>query len=145
MGEMSAAMREFTRRAGTTELTLQQCGACGSVQWPPREICHACLSDALEWRVVEPSGVILSETILHTSLDEFFRNRLPWRVGTVRLDAGPVAYAHLHARVGASDAARIEAHEDHQGRGVLIALPIDFGTLTDDPKLFDLVSKGRNK
>jgi uncharacterized OB-fold protein len=140
MSEMSAAMREFARRANGEGLELQRCDACGAVQWPPREVCGACWSDALQWREVSQSGVLIATTTLHVSMESFFRARLPWRVGTVRLDAGPVAYAHLHERAQEGEAVRVEAHGDVKGRGVLIALPADGAPLEDDVKLQELIS-----
>jgi uncharacterized OB-fold protein len=137
MAEMSAAMREFARRAGSGSLEMQKCAACGCVQWPPREVCRSCLSDALEWSPVLASGTLSAATTLHASMEEFFRARLPWRIGTVRLDAGPVAYAHLHQAVAEGDIVRIESHRDFKGRGVLVALPLQGGV---DPKIAELIS-----
>ena len=137
MADMSAAMREFARRAGAGVLELQQCAACGAIQWPPRDICGACWSDALQWREFPAAGFVLAATTLHASMEEFFRARLPWRVGAVRLDAGPVSYAHLHQGVAEGDPVRIEAHRDFNGRGVLVALPLQGG---DDPKIAELIS-----
>jgi len=139
MAEMSAAMREFTRRAGAETLEMQKCAACSAVQWPPRDVCGACLSDALQWSDISADGVLLAATTLHASLEEYFRARLPWRVGTVRLDAGPVVYAHLHHAVAEGDAVRIKAHRDFEGRGVLVAFPPSGGA--NDLKISDLISK----
>ena len=140
MAEMSAAMRAFTERAKGDAFDLQTCAACGVVAWPPREACAFCWSAVLEWKTASAAGVILAATTLHVSHEAFFRARLPWRVATVRLDDGPVAYAHLHRLVAEGDTVRIEAHADYRGRGVLIALPLSGGGVDEDPRLFDLVS-----
>ena len=58
------------------------------MQYPPREACHRCLSPSLNWRAQGGDGELLSQTTLHHSNDLFFRERLPWRLGLVRLDAG---------------------------------------------------------
>ena len=139
MAEMSAAMSEFTRRAGEGGLQLQRCADCGTVQWPPRDACGACWSPALQWTEISASGVVIAATALHVSMEEFFRARLPWRVGVVRLDGGPVVYAHLHRALGEGDAAHIEAQVDYKGRGVLVAAPPRGGEV--DPNISDLVSK----
>ena len=47
-----------------------------------------------------------AETTIRTSTDVYFRERMPWRIGTVQLDAGPSIVAHLH---GDLRARRIEA------------------------------------
>lgn len=140
MSKMSAAMTEFASRANGERLELQQCDACGAIQWPPRDVCGACWSDALQWREVPPSGALLATTMLHVSMESFFRERLPWRVGTVRLDNGAIAYAHVHERAKDGEKVRIKAHRDFRGRGVLIALPADGARLEDDRKLKELVS-----
>ncbi len=45
------------------------------------------------------AGELLADTVLHHSNDLFFRERLPWRLGLVRLDVGPTVVAHLHGDV----------------------------------------------
>lgn len=140
MAEMSDAMRAFVERAARNALEMQVCDDCGAVAWPPREGCAACWSAGLAWRAVAPTGVVIAETRLHVSFEEFFRSRLPWRVGTIKLDAGAAAYAHLHAGVREGDKTLIEAHLDYRGRGVLIALPPG-GSVADDARLRDLVSQ----
>lgn len=133
-------MRAFAMRAKGAAFDLQKCAACGAVSWPPREVCAICWSDAFEWRKASGAGVILAATTLHVSYEPFFRERLPWRVAVVRLDDGPVAYAHLHYLVVEGDAAKIEAHTDYRGRGVFLALPrIGWGA-DSDPRLFELIS-----
>lgn len=144
MVETSAALAAFAARAASGGLHLQVCAACGAVAWPPREACSACLSDGLCWCAVSANGTVLAATTLHVSLEGFFRARLPWRVGTVKLEAGPVAYAHLHARVAEGDVVKIEAHADYCGRPVLIALPLACA-IADDPKLADLIKSRRNE
>lgn len=144
MAETSGVMRAFADRAAAGSLHLQVCAACGLVAWPPREACSACLSDRLDWRAVSANATLLAATTLHVSLEEFFRSRLPWRVGAVKLEAGPIAYAHLHARVAEGDLVRIEAATDYCGRPVLIALPPE-SAIADDPKLADLIKKWRNE
>lgn len=138
MTEMSAAMREFAQRAGAGGLLMQACTACGAIEWPPRDVCRRCWSDSLQWTPVNAAGVVIATTMLHASMEDFFRARLPWRVGTIRLAAGPVAYAHLHRALAEGDAARIEAHLDFKGRGVLVALPVDAGEI--DQRLSELTS-----
>lgn len=139
MAEMSVAMREFSRRADGGGFQLQKCVACGAVQWPPRDICGECWTDALRWEEVSPSGAVVASTTLHASMEEFFRKRLPWRVAIVRLEAGPVVYAHLGGAAAPGDAVRLEARRDFKGRGVLIARSLSGNE--EDPKLAKFVSE----
>ena len=138
MTDMSGAASEFAMRAKNGRFDLQRCEECGAVSWPPRDACASCWSDQLIWTAVAQTGVVLAATTLHASQDEFFRARLPWRIGTIRLDAGPVAYAHLHQALGEGDAVRIGSHRDFKARGVLVARPLKGG---DDPKISELISK----
>lgn len=48
---------EATRRG---ELVVQRCGACGTWQWGPEWLCHACRSFDMQWTRVEPTGAIYS-------------------------------------------------------------------------------------
>ena len=50
-------------------------------------------SNRLKWREQSGEGELLSQTTLHHSNDLFFRERLPWRLGLVRLDAGATLMA----------------------------------------------------
>src|SRR5262249_29756301 len=118
----SRAALGLTAAAAVGRFELQVCRRCGAVQYPPREACHRCLSSALDWRLQEGGGELLSETTLHHSNDEFFRGRLPIRLGLVRLDGGPTAVAFLDDGV-ASAPVRVTVHArlDRAGRGVLVA------------------------
>ena len=52
-----------------------------------------------------------------TSTDPYFRERTPWRVGTVKLDAGPVVVAHLHGDTVEGGRVRLELKLDKSGVG----------------------------
>jgi hypothetical protein len=79
----------LTAAAAVGRFELQVCRDCGTVQYPPREACHKCLSVRLDWTLQPGDGELLAETTLFHSHSEFFRERLPWRLGMVRLDCGP--------------------------------------------------------
>ncbi|HEY5299589.1 MAG TPA: zinc ribbon domain-containing protein [Acetobacteraceae bacterium] len=102
-------------------IRLQRCRSCGAAQYPPREICGVCLSDALAWETAEfLPGRVLALTILHHSNEPRFRARLPLRIGLVRLDAGPVAVCFLDEREP-GDAVSVRARDDDTGKSVLEA------------------------
>jgi uncharacterized OB-fold protein len=42
------------------ELVVQRCASCGTHQWGPEWVCHACQGFDLDWAAVEPSGVVYS-------------------------------------------------------------------------------------
>lgn len=115
---------------------LQVCRSCGAVQYPARDACHSCLSVDLAFEDIPRGAEVIAETQVEASPDAYFRQRLPWRLGTVKLDAGPVAMTHLHGAVRRGDRVRMDLRLDRAGRGVLVALPEHGGPdMEDDPAL----------
>jgi len=135
----------ITAAATEGRFELQACEDCGAVQYPPREACHKCLSPRLRWQQQGGDGVLLSSTTLHHSNDMYFRERLPWRLGLVHLDAGPTLMVHLHGDVpDAVDAPvrlRVGARVDRTGQAVLIGFPTEGGAdMADDKMLREMTS-----
>ncbi len=116
---------------------LQQCVRCLAVQYPPREACHRCLSVRLKWVLQPGPGQLISETTLFHSHERYFSERLPWRIGLVKLDAGPVVVAHLHRSVPAAPAAvLLTTRLDKAGQAALIARsPGETTEMSDDPNI----------
>jgi NAD(P)-dependent dehydrogenase (short-subunit alcohol dehydrogenase family)/uncharacterized OB-fold protein len=132
----------LTAAAAEGRFELQVCQQCQAVQYPPREACHCCLSPQLKWRAQTGEGTLLGETRLHHSNDLFFRERLPWRLGLVHLDAGPTVIVHLHGEVGnAPMRVKVGARLDRAGQAVLIGFPIEGSeNMTDDSMLREMTS-----
>jgi uncharacterized OB-fold protein len=104
-------------------MRLQCCTACGTVQYPPRELCAACLADTLEWRVTDAEpGEVLAHTVLHHSHEPAFGAMLPLRVGLVRLDAGATVVCFLAERCCAGTRVSVATRLDGEGRTVLSAV-----------------------
>ena len=141
MAETSAAMREFADRVHRGRLDLQCCEKCGAVSWPPRDACASCWSEKLQWTPFSATGIAIAATALHAPLEEFFRAHAPWRVGSVRLDAGPIVYAHFTRDVVEGGAVRLDARIDFAGRAVFIALPPGGPRIEDDRNLTNLISQ----
>ena len=101
---------------------LQRCKSCGTVQYPPRELCVACLSDFLQWLdATTQAGVVLATTTLHHSHDAAFRASLPLQVALVHLDAGPTAVCFLTGSPTLGSRVHITAQRDTTGRLILSA------------------------
>ena len=114
----------LTAAAALGRFELQQCGDCGTVQYPPREACQNCLSTKIFWKPQPGEAELLASTVLHHSNDLFFRERLPWRLGLVKLACGPTVVAHLHAEVPPAPAKlRVAARLDRAGQAGLVGLP----------------------
>ena len=94
-------------------IRLQRCVDCGAAQYPPREVCGACLSDRLEWQSTDSLPArVLARTLLHHSNEPRFRQRLPLTIGLVQFDAGPVAVCFLAATAAPGDAVRVRIGAD---------------------------------
>jgi NAD(P)-dependent dehydrogenase (short-subunit alcohol dehydrogenase family)/uncharacterized OB-fold protein len=136
----SRAALGLTAAAARGRFELQVCGTCGAVQYPPREACHRCLSGKLHWREQSGAGELIADTTVHHSNDLYFREQLPWRIGMVRLDAGPTAIVHLHGGCAPAPCrVRVGARLDKSGQGVLLAFPIDeVPHMADDRQLREM-------
>jgi NAD(P)-dependent dehydrogenase (short-subunit alcohol dehydrogenase family)/uncharacterized OB-fold protein len=154
-GVRSRAAQGLTAAAAEGRFALQVCEECGGVVYPPRDACPACLSVRLPYRDVEPAGTLVAETTVRVSPDSYFRERVPWRLGTVKLDVGPLIVAHLHGDALEGARVRLSLQLDKSGAPVAFALP-DPPTpnMQDDPQLREmtcdpkfrrvLITDGRN-
>ena len=151
----SRAAHGLTAAAAEGRFALQVCAACGIVVYPPRDACPSCLSSPLPFRDLDARGTLLTETSVRVSPDRYFRERLPWRVGLVRLDVGPTIVAHLHGDAHEGARVRLAIKLDKAGAPVMLALPEqDTPNMADDPQLREmtcdpkfrrvLISDGRN-
>ncbi len=135
-GIRSRAAHGLTAAAAEGRFALQTCAECGTVQYPPRDACCNCLSVDLPWRDVSPAGTLLAETTVQTSVRLYFRERTPWRVGSVQLDAGPVVICHVHGDVVPNARVHLRNLLDRSGQGVILALPEErTDHMADDPEL----------
>ena len=142
----SRAALSFTVAAAEGRFALQVCSSCAIKIYPAREICPKCWSVELEWQDVEDGGVLIEETTLRTSINSYFRERMPWRIGTVQLDAGPTVLAHLHQDIGRGDRVRMIARTDKSGQGVMFALPAkETANMADDPQLRTLTCDPKHR
>jgi NAD(P)-dependent dehydrogenase (short-subunit alcohol dehydrogenase family)/uncharacterized OB-fold protein len=140
-GARSRVALGLTAAAARGEFALQVCRDCGTVHYPPQEACRACLSARLDWRAQDGGGELLADTVLRHSNELYFRARVPLRLGSVRLDAGPTAIAFVHGACPAPPArVRVRAALDRTGAAVLAALPDDEVTMADDRVLRELTN-----
>ena len=137
----------LTAAAARGRFALQVCRDCSAVQYPPREVCRACLSHRLIWEPQDGKGELLTDTTLRTAQELYFRERLPWRTGIVRLDAGVNVVGYVHAIVGAAPCrVRVEAALDRAGQAALIVMPEQGRPgLSEDPNLRELTCDPRGR
>jgi NAD(P)-dependent dehydrogenase (short-subunit alcohol dehydrogenase family)/uncharacterized OB-fold protein len=129
----SRAALGLTAAAAAGRFELQVCRACGAVQYPPRDACHRCLSVLLDWKLQDGRGELIAETTVLHSQDAFFRERLPIRLGLVRLASGPTAVAYLHDEVPAAPApVKVDVRLDKAGLAALVAFPLGGASRSSD-------------
>ena len=132
----SRAALGLSAAAAEGRFMLQICAECGTVQYPPRDACRTCLAIELTWTDVPPEGMLLAETTLETSINLYFRQRAPWRIGSVKLDVGPVIICHVHADVTSHGPVILRNRLDQSGQGVLMAVPPQRSpNMQDDPQM----------
>jgi NAD(P)-dependent dehydrogenase (short-subunit alcohol dehydrogenase family)/uncharacterized OB-fold protein len=154
-GARSRTAHGLTAAAAEGRFALQVCADCGFTVYPPRDACPRCLSAHIPFRDLPAGGTLLAETTIRVSTDIYFRERTPWRIGTVLLDCGPAFVAHLHGDVAEGDRVRMALHLDRSGSAAAIAMPdppaphqhddAQLREMTCDPKFRRvLVTDGRN-
>jgi uncharacterized OB-fold protein len=83
-----------------TELQIQRCERCGTSAFPDRLWCPGCGADELRHVAAGP-GRVEEETALRRSAE-------PVRLGTVRLESGPLIIARLATGAGAGTQVRLD-------------------------------------
>jgi NAD(P)-dependent dehydrogenase (short-subunit alcohol dehydrogenase family)/uncharacterized OB-fold protein len=135
----SRTAQGLTAAAAEGRFALQVCADCGETIYPPRDACPRCLSPRIPFKDVANGGTLLAETTIRTSIDVYFRERMPWRVGVVQLDCGPSLVTHLHGDAREGERVRMELKLDRGGQAVAIALPEkDTPNMADDPEWREL-------
>src|SRR3954452_24136005 len=69
------------------ELAVRRCSHCGTWQWPPEGICHACRGFDLGWQKVQPTGYIFSWTRVWHPVRAVLRPAVPYLVVLVEVPA----------------------------------------------------------
>lgn len=143
---------DFTAANLPVALSLQHCRDCGTVQYPPREVCRACLGDALLWRETDGRGRLLSSVALHHSLWEYYKRhiaRAPWPIASIGLDCGVTVFAHLALSTfmdgdadgpAAGSPVKVFTHSDSSLNAVVIA--VSEATATDSPERRRAIADG---
>lgn len=117
-------MQQMAEYAAQGKLVLQHCAACGIAQYPPRELCAACLADRLEWRVSDAEyGQVIAHTTLHHSHEPAWQLSLPLPVALVRLDVGVTIICFISEGCEIGTSVRVTAHNDAAGQVMLTAAP----------------------
>lgn len=87
----------FWAAARERRFVLQCCNRCDELRWPPRPTCPSCLAPASEtrWKEVDGAGSVWSFAVYHRAFHPSFKERLPYNVAYVKLDAGPMFITNI--------------------------------------------------
>lgn len=79
--------RSWRLRPQRYRLEGRRCTACREIHFPPRALCPACRSEALEAHLLAGRGTLYSYTVLH-DVPERFAAQAPYAVGMIDLEEG---------------------------------------------------------
>ena len=106
--------------AGRVELPT--CQRCLAVQYPPSEICRHCLCDTLEATACDCGGRVIACALVHNSLALDFDAPSAWPIASVKMNAGPIVFAHALGFLERGTAVTLVQLIDSIGDGVFGAL-----------------------
>jgi len=92
---IDALSRGFWDHVREHRLSVQRCDACEHLHFPGSPVCPRCLSEEQSWKPVSGRGVLLSWVRFHRAYWEGFRGDLPYLVGLVGLDEGPMLMTNI--------------------------------------------------
>ncbi|MFT3721830.1 Zn-ribbon domain-containing OB-fold protein [Pseudorhodoferax sp.] len=118
-------------RAG--QLLVQRCEACGTFQWGPEWICHACHAFSPGWQQVEPTGVIYSWTRVWHATHRAVQGHVPYLVvvvelpgaGNVRMVGNLLGDPRQRVDIGTRVRGRFEQHPDADPPYALLQWVVD--------------------
>ena len=87
----------FFAHARKGVFSIQTCRGCGDRHIPESPVCPRCLSEDQEWEPASGRGTLESWVEFHRAYWDGFKADLPYLVGLVRLDEGPLFIARLNA------------------------------------------------
>lgn len=79
-------------------LVLQACLGCGSRRHPPGPICPRCGDTRTEWAEVDRRGSLIAHVVFRKAYGPELADDIPYAVGLIRLDVGPILLTRLLGR-----------------------------------------------
>jgi uncharacterized OB-fold protein len=101
---------------------IQHCVDCGARQYPPRDVCRRCLSDALELRQTLVTGTVMAQALIHRSFDPDMTRNGALPLGLVALSDGLRLIALLTPQVAVGMTVTLHRHPDRPGAIIAHAL-----------------------
>jgi uncharacterized OB-fold protein len=85
----------FWENSARHVLVAQRCAACGDTRFPYIEICPVCWSSDQSWERISTEGELWSFVVYHRALDPAMRDEVPYVIGRVVSDDGPIFNVRL--------------------------------------------------
>lgn len=104
---------------------LPCCATCGAVQYPPADLCRQCLGNAVEMSSCDPRATVIASAAVHRSYAADFEDGGSWAIASVKMDAGPIVFAHVTELLDGGTTVTLVALTDRVGDGVLGAVRTD--------------------
>ena len=98
---VSAFTRPFWEALAAGRLITTRCTACGTLSFPPRNLCRECWSRNLEWVPLAPHGRLYSFTRVHVVPGAFSADA-PYAIGIVDLADGVRLMCRMMGEVSAA-------------------------------------------
>jgi uncharacterized OB-fold protein len=76
-------------------LVLQRCDECGHLRYPISPVCPQCISVKATWVETDAAGEIYSFGVFRHAYNDAWRDRVPYAVALVKLDAGPTLISNI--------------------------------------------------
>ncbi len=92
---ISSLNRPYWEGLKRRELTLQACGECGKVWYPPAPFCPVCWSRKLTWQKLCGRGKVNAWVVFHRAYFSSFADDVPYNVAEVELQEGPRLLTNL--------------------------------------------------
>lgn len=84
----------YWKAASEGRLLIQECPKCGHRQWYARALCTACGADP-DWLECSGLGTVHTFTVIRQMGMRPFRDELPYVVGMIELDEGPMVFGNV--------------------------------------------------
>lgn len=70
------------------QLHIPKCTSCGTLQWPPRELCGNCQGSEFEQHEVPAKGEVYTYSVMYRAFHPWFSDKLPYSVVVVEVADG---------------------------------------------------------
>jgi uncharacterized OB-fold protein len=93
--DVSGPEAPYWEAAKEHRLVCQKCSDCGTLRFPPAQICEHCLSNSFEWTPLSGKGTVWSFILMHQKYYNSFADEIPYNIAVVRSAEGPKFLTNL--------------------------------------------------